>query len=102
MYPVFSRYIRYLHNMLVGTGRLVLPIDSLPNWDPPPLPSQARVSPPLGPKGGCNTHLRVRGGGVPSSDDWTKSLTLCILGVFVQKYFGEVTVICTTVIFKFL
>ncbi len=50
------------------------------NWvlPPPPLP-QASV--PLTPeaKGGGHTCLPVRGWGSPNSDDWRKSLALCLL-----------------------
>jgi len=42
---------------------------------------------PLLTQRGGHTRLGGRGGG-PNSDDWTASLTFCILGVFVQKYFG--------------
>ncbi len=50
------------------------------NWDtPPPLP-QARVYPPFPPyqKGGTRSP-GVRGRGSPNSDDWRKSLALCLL-----------------------
>ncbi len=40
---------------------------SVPSWElgPPPPPQQASVSPPLDPKRGSNTRLRVRGWGDP-------------------------------------
>ncbi len=44
---------------------------------PQPL-SRKRVCPPL-PKGGRRTRLRLRGWGSPNSDDWRKSLALCLL-----------------------
>jgi hypothetical protein len=44
---------------------------------PPPLP-QASVSLPRNQKG-RHTRLRVRGWGSPNSDDWRKSLALCLL-----------------------
>jgi hypothetical protein len=44
------------------------------NWDPPPL-SHKRVCIPPEPKEG----VRVRGWGSPNSDDWRKSLALCLL-----------------------
>jgi hypothetical protein len=58
----------------------------------PPTPlSQASV--PLPPRtGGGHTRLRVRGWGRPISDDWRKSLPLCLYSVDVTKLF------CPTVI----
>jgi hypothetical protein len=44
---------------------------------PPPLTSEC--APPPGTKGGGHTRLRVRGWGSPNSDDWRKSLALCLL-----------------------
>jgi hypothetical protein len=46
---------------------------------PPPLPPASE--PPPGTKGGvgAHTHLQVRGWGSPTSDDWRKSLELCLL-----------------------
>ncbi len=52
---------------LVGIGTL-----------PPPLSSASAPLPPE-PKGGRHTRLRVRGWGSPNSDDWRKSLALCLL-----------------------
>jgi hypothetical protein len=51
-----------------------------PNCDPhAPLHPQASGFPP-GTKGrGGHTRLRVTGGGGPNSDDWRKSLSLCLL-----------------------
>ncbi len=48
---------------------------------PPPLPQ--RVCPSPGTKGGevLHTRLRVRGRGSPNSNDWRKSLALCLLCV---------------------
>jgi hypothetical protein len=50
------------------------------NWDslPPPL-SPASVPLPPEPKGPGQTRLRVRGWGSPNSNDWRKSLALCLL-----------------------
>ncbi len=39
----------------------------------PPLPSEPKV------RGGGHTRLRVRGWGSHNSDDWRKSLALCLL-----------------------
>jgi hypothetical protein len=47
------------------------------NWDPPPPLPQASVSP--GNPRGEHTRLRVRGWGSPNSEDWRKSLILCLL-----------------------
>jgi hypothetical protein len=55
------------------------------NWDPFP---QAIVSPPPPePKGGGG-YARLRAGGLsPNSDDWRKSLALCLLcGLFYEVY----------------
>ncbi len=47
---------------------------------PPPPPPQARVSPPLGPKGGGGATLTCgEEVGEPNADDRKKSLALCIL-----------------------
>ncbi len=52
---------------LVGIGTL-----------PPPLsPASVPLPPEL--KGGRHTRLRVRGWGSPNSEDWRKSLSLCLL-----------------------
>ncbi len=49
------------------------------NWDSPnPTPASECALPP-GPKGGAHTRLRVRGWGSPNSNDWRKSLALCLL-----------------------
>ncbi len=48
--------------------------------------SPASVPLPLVPKGGGeHTHLRVRGWGSPNSDNWTKSLALCLLCAFTES-----------------
>jgi hypothetical protein len=46
----------------------------------PPPPSPASECVPPGTNGREHTRLRVRGGG-PNSDDWRKSLALCLLCV---------------------
>jgi hypothetical protein len=51
---------------LVGTGT------------PPPPLLQASV-PPRNQRGRVHTRQRVRGWGSPNSDDWSKSLALCLL-----------------------
>ncbi len=53
---------------LVGIGTL-----------PTPLSPAANVPLPPEPGGRGHTHLRVRGWGSPNSDDWRKSLALCLL-----------------------
>ncbi len=47
------------------------------HWNPPPL-SCKRVCPLPQPKGGGHVRLQVRGWGSPDSDDWRKSLALCL------------------------
>ncbi len=48
------------------------------NWDSPtPSPASKGASPPN--QGGGHIRLRVRGWGSPNSDDWNKSLALCLL-----------------------
>ncbi len=58
------------------------------NWDyTKPSPASECVPPPE-PKGGAGGHIRLRVGdwGSPNSDDWSKSLALCLLrGVMVDK-----------------
>ncbi len=51
------------------------------NWDSPtPLCRKRECPPPPEPKGvGDHTRLRARGRGSPNSDDWRKSLALCLL-----------------------
>ncbi len=52
------------------------------NWETTtPSFSPASVPLPPEPKEGGHTRLRVRGRGSPNSDDWRKSLALCLLGV---------------------
>jgi hypothetical protein len=64
-----STYLEY-HSVcpLVGIGT-------------PPSLSRQRVPPPPGTKGGRHTRLRVseRGVSIRSSEDWRKSLALCLL-----------------------
>ncbi len=66
--PKVHKYLEY-HSVcpLVGIGT------------PHPL-SCKRVCPPPNQRGG-HTHLQVRGWGSPDSDDWRKSLALCLLRV---------------------
>ncbi len=52
------------------------------NWDSPTPYLASACAPPTGTKeGGGHTRLRVRGWGSPNSDDWRKSLELCLLCV---------------------
>ncbi len=61
----------------------VCPLVGIGTLPPPPSPASA-CAPPPGTKGwGGHTRLRVRGWGSPNSDDWRKSLALCLLcGVY--------------------
>jgi hypothetical protein len=60
------------------------------NWSsptpslPPPL-SPVSVPLPPEPRGGGHTRLRLRRGGSSNSDDWRKSLALCLLYAFCQR-----------------
>ncbi len=49
-----------------------------PNRNPPPPPA-SKCAPSPEPKLGAHTWLRVSGWGCPNSDDWRKSLALCLL-----------------------
>jgi hypothetical protein len=52
------------------------------NWDSPTPSLTSECAPTPGTKGlggGGHTRLRVRGWGSPNSDDWRKSLALCLL-----------------------
>ncbi len=50
------------------------------NWDSPTPYLASECAPPPGPKGGGgHTRLRAMGWGSPNSDDWRKSLALCLL-----------------------
>jgi hypothetical protein len=49
-------------------------------WESPhPLPRQRVFPSPQNQRGGGHTRLRVWGWGSPNSDDWRKSLALCLL-----------------------
>jgi hypothetical protein len=56
-----------------------VPQSSRQNWDSPNPSPASGCAPPPKPKGGGHTRLRVRGWGSPNSDDWRKSLALCLL-----------------------
>jgi hypothetical protein len=76
-----------IHN--VHTYRVPQCMSPRRNWDYPPLP-QASV-PSSETKGRGLTRLRVRGWGRPNSDDWRKSLALCLLcGVIYHNKFQRV------------
>ncbi len=64
---------------LVGIGALPTPL------------SPASVPLPPKPGGGGQTRLRVRGWGSPYSDDWRKSLALCLLcgGEWLRNWKGD-------------
>ncbi len=56
------------------------------NWDSPTPSLASECAPPPGTKrGGGHTRLRVRGWGSPNSDDWRKSLVLCLLCVLLPR-----------------
>jgi hypothetical protein len=52
------------------------------NWDSPTPSLASECAPPPRTKGGRHTRLRVRGWGSSNSDDWRKSLALCLLWGF--------------------
>jgi hypothetical protein len=65
-----STYLKSTHLQCMSPRR---------NWDSP-NPSPAReCAPTPGIKGRRHTRLRVKGWGSPNSDDWRKSLALCLL-----------------------
>jgi hypothetical protein len=56
------------------------------NWDSPNPSLASECGPPPRTGGGGHTRLRVRGWGSHNSDDWRKSLTLCLLcDSYIQK-----------------
>ncbi len=59
------------------------------NWDSPTPAPASKCAPPPRTRGGGGgqTRLRVRGWGSLSSDDWRKSLALCLLCVFNFLFF---------------
>ncbi len=61
------------------------------NWDSPTPPLASECAPPPGTKGEGATRLRVRGWGSPNSDDWRKSLALCLLYGFILHLFPSTT-----------
>ncbi len=67
--PETTSLYKMYHNVgpIVGIGTLPTPL------------SPASVPLPPEPGGRGHTRLRVRGWGSPSSDDWRKSLALCLL-----------------------
>ncbi len=77
------RYTHYAHTYqeyhsvcpLVGIGTL-----------PPPLSSASVPLPPEPKGGGGHTCVRVRGWGSPNSNDWRKSLALCLLCGYALNY----------------
>jgi hypothetical protein len=60
----------------------------------PPLLSPASVPLPPVQRGGGHARLRVGGWGSPNSDDWRKSLALCLLCDVIRNYRQVCTVVC--------
>ncbi len=60
-----------------------------------PSLSPASVPLPPEPKGGGHPRLRVRGWGIPNSDDWRKSLALCLLCGATNRQIWDDSVFCT-------
>jgi hypothetical protein len=75
---VYRVYIKYVY---IKSTTLYVPSSELELSQPL---SRQRVCPsPQNRGGGGHTRLRVRGWGSPNSDDWRKSLALCLLcGVY--------------------
>jgi hypothetical protein len=59
---------------------------------PHPSPANEWVLPPTPNQGGGHTRLRARGWGSPSSDDWRKSLALCLLCGLSKQFSVLITV----------
>jgi hypothetical protein len=84
---LYYRWIVFILRFFLGPQTTYIPIpvtclSPCPNWDPPPPLLQASAFPPPLPPGtkGRGTHSpTVEGLGGPNSDDWRKSLSLCLL-----------------------
>ncbi len=69
---------RYIHKVLIFIEHhSVSPLVGI--GTPPPLQPQASVPSPPDQWVGGHTRLRLKGWGSPNSDDWRKSLALCLL-----------------------
>ncbi len=84
---------------------MYVPSSELGNWDSPNPSLASECTPPPAPvaKGWGHTRLRVRGWGSPNSDDWRKSLALCLFcvwGVLTEQqillYWGKVEHVLAT------
>ncbi len=67
-----TKYIHYI-------PRVPQCLSPRPNWDPPTPSSPSKCVPSPETKGGRHTLLPLRGWGGFNSDDWRKSLALCLL-----------------------
>jgi hypothetical protein len=72
-----SESIRYVHKVLIYIEHHSVCHPS--ELTPPPLLLQASVPSPPDQRVGGHTRLRLKGMGSPNSDDWRKSLALCLL-----------------------
>jgi hypothetical protein len=69
---------KYLH--IKSTTVYVPGLSPRRNWDSPTPSLASECAPPLGSKGGgARSPAGGGGGGSPNSDDWRKSLALCLL-----------------------
>jgi hypothetical protein len=93
MYNVPKRYKRivlFVFPQCTYIPRVLQCSSTRRNWDTPhPLPRQ-QVSLPLNQRGVGQTRLGVRGWGSPNSDDWRKSLALCLLCALLLQKLGSV------------
>ncbi len=66
------------------------------NWNSPnPSPACECALPPEPKGGGGHTRLRLKGWGIPNSDDWRKSLAICLLcGQYNEKKREKIFLIC--------
>jgi hypothetical protein len=78
--PTIQHTLTYPSPQSTYTDRVPQCMSPRWNWDSPtPYPQASVPLPPPEPKGGEHTRLPVRGRGSPNSDDWRKSLALCLL-----------------------
>jgi hypothetical protein len=75
--------------MRLGKKSTTVYVPSSELGPPRPLSHKECAPPPPEPMEGGHTRLRVRGWGSPNSDDWRKSLALCILCVWYYSIYDS-------------